>query len=594
MDRSRYKRPAIQKQRQTNTNNFGNSQAPVPKVLPARPRPIQSVMAHTVAPIQPVPPPAPQTVNRPVMPVQHAPHDRARFRRPLATQNSYQNLKPQLPPAPASALAPQTPIAQQFEPPQPTVPFDMELPGDESPWHLGGKASRQRLRVFRRFAFRGMAAALVIVITLGGVLFSQSYLKANKVFKGTAGTAAALNANVKPELLKGEGRGRVNILLMGRGGGAHNAPDLTDTLMVASVDPVNGTTTLLSVPRDLWVNVPGQGVMKLNAAWQTGVFKYLGKQINGTTDDRAIQAGFKSIDATLHEVLGLEIDYHLLVDFKAFKQAIDTVGGVNVNVPTDLVDPTMAWENNNDPILAHAGQQAMDGNKALIYARSRETSSDFARGERQRAILLALKSKVANVGTFSNPVKISGLLNAFGDNVQTDLSIKNAQRLYSILKKVDDTNIASISLADANAAYVTTGNINGQSVVLPKAGLFKYGEIQTYIRSQLKDPYIVKEKAKILVLNGTLLPGLATTKATELSSYGYNVFKTGNTPNSGWTQTTLVDVTHKKKYTKNYLEQRFNQKAASKLADSTIPTNGADFVIIIGSNEASLTNNQAN
>ena len=477
----------------------------------------------------------------------------------------------------------------------------MDLPGRDSPSAFELFQKRAKRRRIRRQASRAMAIAVVLVITGGGLLFSQSFLKLNKVFKGGTETAAALKADVKPELLKGEGRGRINILLLGRGGGSHDAPDLTDTIMIASIDPVNKTSILLSVPRDLWVNVPNQGVMKINAAFQTGVHKYLGKNVQNSTDPKAIKAGFGVVDDTLEEVLDITIDYNVLVDFQAFKQAVDTVGGVTVNVPTDLVDPTMAWENAGNATLATAGIHDFDGVHALIYARSRETTSDFARGERQRALLVALKGRVQNLGTLSNPLKLSGLLNAFGDNIQTDLSLNNAARLGGIIKSISDINVKSISLAgspdqtlpDAIPPYITTGNMNGQSIVLPKSGLFKYNDIQQFVRGQFKDPYIIKEKAKILVLNGTDMPGLATAKAEELKSYGYNVMQTGNTPNSGWTTTTLVDVTHKKKYTKNYLEQRFGQKAANSLSDTSIATNGADFVIIIGSNEANSTVNQA-
>jgi len=575
MDRSRYKRPDIQTQRQTTKIPFGNPQ-PVPKVVPPRTHAIRPLAPHVVAkpPVRQTAPTTNHIAARPNL--AHArPHtdNRLRARKPVAAPVTATMAAP----APASKL-----------------PIDMDLPGEESPWHLAGAKGRSRWSRMRLFASKGVAIALILVITLGGLLFSQSYLKLHKVFKGSAGTAEALKADVKPELLKGEGRGRVNVLLLGRGGGTHDAPDLTDTLMVASVDPVNHTTILLSVPRDLWVNVPGAGVMKLNAAWQTGAYKYLGKVSPGSNNPKATDAGFKLVDQTIGEALGIDIDYNMLVNFQAFKQAVDTVGGVTVNVGTDLVDPTMAWENNNDPVLAHAGVQNFDGSKALIYSRSRETSSDFARGERQRSVLMALKTKVATVGTLSNPAKLAGLINSFGNNVQTDLSIKNAQRLYGIVKGVGDSKVGSISLASDTDSKVTTGNINGQSVVLPKAGLFNYADIQQYVRSQLKDPYIMKEKAKIAVLNGTLVPGLATTKAEELKTYGYNVTFTGNTPSGGWTQTTLVDMTHKNKYTKNYLEKRFNQKAASSLADSTIATNGADFVIIIGSNETSTTPAQAN
>ncbi len=468
------------------------------------------------------------------------------------------------------------------------LPMDMELPGEASPSVLARLSSTQWHQV-RRWGLRSAVALVVLVITAGGLLFSQSFLKAHKVFKGGTGTAAALKANVDPGLLKGEGSGRVNILLLGRGGGNHDAPDLTDTMMLASVDPINHTTALISIPRDLWINLPDAGVMKINAAWETGEFKYLGKNTYGSTDPKAIQAGFAEADVAVEQVLGVNIDYNAIVDFKAFQQAVDTVGGVNIDVPSDLVDPTMAWENNNNPVLARAGIQVFNGPQALRYVRSRETSSDFARSQRQRSLLVALKDKVESLGTLSNPLKISGLLNAFGDNVSTDLSINNANRLFGIIRGVGDSSVSSVGLADDTNQYVTTGNINGQSVVIPKAGLFNYNGIQNYIRSQLKDPYIVREHAKILVLNGTTVAGLASTKADELKSYGYNVVGTGNTPNAGWSQTILVDLTHKDKYTRHYLEQHFNLTAANSLADKTIATNGADFVIIIGSDEATVT-----
>lgn len=483
--------------------------------------------------------------------------------------------------------APEQPTPAPRNPVRP-LSLDMSLPGEESPSRLRTFFGRTKWQTVRRWTFRGVAVCLVLGITTGGLLFSQSYSNVHKVFKGSAGTAEALKKTVNPDLLKGEGSGRINILLLGRGGGTHKAPDLTDTIMVASIDPVNHTSTLLSIPRDMWVTVPNHGVMKLNAAWQSGVYRYLGKNSNGATDPKAIAAGFELVDQTVQDILGLEINYNVLVTFQAFQQAVDTVNGVTLSVPTDLVDPTMAWENGNDPVLAHAGPQNFSGKKALMYVRSRETSSDFARAERQRAMLVALKSKVVSLGTLSNPLKISGLLTAFGDNVQTDLSIKNAQRLYTIGKEIPDTGTTSISLADPAKPYVTTGNINGQSVVLPKSGLFNYNDIRQFVRNQLKDPYLLRERAKIVVLNGSTVPGVATKMSDELKSFGYNVTGTGNTPNSGWTQTTLVDLTkNRKKYTKHFLEQRFGVTAKAKLTDTTIPTNGADFVIIIGSDEAS-------
>lgn len=463
------------------------------------------------------------------------------------------------------------------------LPIDMDLPGEASPSRLETLFARKN----RRLASRSVAVAMVLLIIFGGFL---GWMNLHKIFGGGAGTAAALRSNPNPNLLKGEGSGRVNILLLGRGGGGHDGPDLTDTMMVASIDPINHKAVLLSLPRDLWVNVPNAGVMKLNSVWETGEFQYLGEQKPGSTDPKAIQAGYKLVDQTVSNVLGLNIDYNVIVNFQAFRQAVDTVGGVTVDVPTSLVDPTMAWENGNNPVLAKHGVQHFNGSKALLYVRSRETSSDFARADRQRALMVALKAKIVKLGTLSNPAKISSLLNTLSDNVQTDLTFKNAQRLYQITKGIAGENTKSLDLDSGNNALVTTGNIDGESIVLPKAGLFHYAAIHHFVSLKLQDPFILKEHAKVLILNGTLIPDLAKRKAKELETYGYNVAQTGSTPSSDWSKTELIDLSHgNDKYTKHYLERRFHQKAATLMPDPTIQTNGADFVIIVGSDEIPTT-----
>ncbi|MDB5185470.1 MAG: LytR family transcriptional regulator [Candidatus Saccharibacteria bacterium] len=558
MDSTRFKRRETNNKRQIVDDFRRNPPRSVSRgvqaapTMGAQPRaPITAPVTPAIVPMQPAP------VHIPLVPgfVEHSPQ-------PLA-------------PAPGAAGRSKK-----------LLRIDMGLPGDASPEKSSRlKIYRSRWIAFRRWAFRSVAVILIMVIGLGGVLFSQGYFQAKKVFGGGKASAAALRENVDPTLLKGEGDGRINVLLLGRGGGDHEAPDLTDTLMLASIDPVNHKATLLSLPRDLWVQVNG-GTMKINAAWETGKYKALGHISDDMSNKQAVQAGFSQIDQTVEEVVGLPIHYNMLVDFSAFKQAVDTVGGVTVNVPSDLVDPTMAWENNWNPVLAKAGVQQMDGKEALIYARSRETSSDFARAERQRALLLALKEKVKTAGTLSNPVKISGLFSAFGDNAQSDLSLSDASRMYSIIKDIDNSNITSISLAQEGNSYVTTANINGQSVVQPKAGQFEYSAIQTYVRSQIKDPYLLNENASVLVLNGTTVAGEATTAANTLKSYGYNVIGTGNAPTNDYSETKVISLNPTKKYTKNYLEQRYGVKAQTTLPDTSIQPGVADFVIIIGSDEA--------
>jgi LCP family protein required for cell wall assembly len=458
--------------------------------------------------------------------------------------------------------------------------IDMTLPGAE-PIAYKQPQIRRRISVVRHWAFKTALVTLALLIGSGALLFGQGFLNAQKVFKGGA-QAAALQASVNPNTLKGEGSGRVNILLLGVGGLGHEAPDLTDTIMVASIDPVNKKADLLSVPRDLYVKLPGKSSSgKINAAYSTGKYAYLHKMDSSNANTAAVMAGFETADQAVESVLGIDIHYNLLVNFQSFRQAVDSVGGVTINVPERLYDPTMAWENNKNPVLAEAGAQNFDGKKALIYARSRETSSDFARSERQRALILALKQKVVTLGTLSNPMKISKLMSTFGSNVVTDLSLNDASRVYALTKNISDSKVGSIGLAEAK--LVTTGRIGNQSVVLPSAGQDNYDAIQAFVRKSLPDGYIIKEHANVVVLNGTTSEGYATEKADELKAYGYNVMGAQNAPTKTYTDTVLVNVSGKKNpYTQNYLQRRFGVKATSVLPDTSIQKGTADFILILG------------
>jgi LCP family protein required for cell wall assembly len=451
------------------------------------------------------------------------------------------------------------------------------------------KAPHRLRRVLKRTA---LVVGLLVVVVVG-FLFAKGYLQLRHVFKGGATTVAALTADVNPSQLKGEGAGRINILLLGIGGVGHDGPDLTDTMLVASIDPVNDKAALLSVPRDLWIKEPNNymgNYQKINAAYEAGKYSYLDEENSSNSNQNAIEAGFKTADQAVGGVLGITINYNAVVDFQAFQQAVNTVGGVTLNVPTELYDPTMAWQNHNSPILAEPGLQTMNSATALNYVRSRETTSDFARTQRQRAVLVALKNKALTLGTLSNPVKISGLLSAFGENVRTDMSLSDANALYGIVKKISNSNIQSIGLADPPNNYVTTADVDGLSVVEPTAGEFNYSQIQLYVRGVLKDGYITKENANIMILNGTTVPGAGATVATTLKSYGYNVGTVANAPTTNYQKTVIVDLTNgKDKYTKNYLQERFGVTALTSLPDKSIQPKGANFVIIVGQNEADNT-----
>lgn len=437
----------------------------------------------------------------------------------------------------------------------------------------------------RKYSLRGGLAALGIVVLLGGFLFAKGYFNVQKVFKG-GGSAAALNSNVDPKLLKGEGDGRVNILLLGRGGEGHDGADLTDTILIASIDPVNYKTALVSVPRDTWVTT-ATGSSKINA-----VFAYAKQRAQSRGSDKAAaeEAGIKAIEEEVKEILGVPIHYYSMVDFRAFHDAVNTVGGVDVTVTEETAVTERLWDSlNRKPYYLNVqpGVQHFDGQRALYYARSRHTSprGDFDRSERQRLLIAALSKKVTSAGTYTNPVRINQLMDNFGSHVSTDMSVDDAILLLQLGRKIGG-NFESVDLANPANPLVRPGNISGQSIVMPTAGQGDFSEIQTFIRSKLRDGYIAKENATITVLNGTLTPGLAGEKADQLRTYGYNVATVADAPTSDYEKTVIVDLTKgKKPYTKNYLEKRFGVKTTAKLPDNTIVPGNASFVIILGQNE---------
>jgi len=446
------------------------------------------------------------------------------------------------------------------------------------------KAKRGRLRSIRKWALRSTLILVGLVLLIGGALAAKGALKLHKVFKG-GGAAAALEQVVKPELLKGEGDGRVNILLLGKGGPGQTGPDLTDTIIVASVDPVNKTATLVSVPRDLWVTVSGYGTMKINAVYANAKYRSLNSAPKDT--DKAEKAGTAAIENQISQVLGIHIHYYGMIDFAGFKQAVDIVGGVDINVPEELTVSEHMWDSTtNRPYFLNvpAGIQHFDSTRALYFTRSRHTSNrgDFDRAERQRLFIQALVQKVLSAGTYTNPLKISQLIDAFGNHISLDLSTNDALRLMQIGKGIDLSKLKSIGLADPPNALVRTDNVDGQSVVRPVAGFGDYGDIQNMIRNTLKDPYLAKENATIAIFNGTNTAGLASAKADLLKSYGYNVTVVADAPTHDYTQTVLVDLSGSKPFTKNYLENRFGITAVGKLPDTTIQTQGANFVLILG------------
>jgi LCP family protein required for cell wall assembly len=308
-------------------------------------------------------------------------------------------------------------------------------------------------------------------------------------------------------------------------------------------------------------------------------------------DRKGDDAGFKALEDVIESKIGIPIHYHSMIDFAGFAKAIDTVGGVSVDVPESgtVYEPGMWLLGQHYDLNVQKGKTNFNGIKALAYTRSRYTSArgDFDRSERQRLIMVALKDKIFSAGTYSNPWKVNQLMSDFGGHIRTNLSIDEVMRLYEIGNEIPSNKIASVGLADPPNEYVTTGMIHGQSVVYPKAGLENYKKIQHFVRNRLRDGFLAKEDATVAVYNGTNIAGLAGRTGDDLKSYGYKVSTVADAPTKGIQNTIIVDLRNgEKKYTKRYLENRFSTTATTSMPPgSKINPGNADFVIILGQNE---------
>jgi LCP family protein required for cell wall assembly len=460
-------------------------------------------------------------------------------------------------------------------------PADVSQPATETPIFEYKKPKRAR----KRWGFARVARVLAVLLLLAGVglvgfLGFHGLLAVNKIIQKGGPGAPALNGIIDPTKLKGEGDGRVNILVLGIGGAGHDGPNLSDTIMVWSIDPKTKTAAGLSIPRDLYVKIPGHGYGKINAANAYG--------------------GPTLAAKTVANVIGVPIHYYAIVDFAGFKQAVDAVGGVDINVDQAIYDPQYPCDDGTKfanmlcPFKIAAGQQHMNGALALKYSRSRHSTSDFDRAARQQKVLVALRAKALQVSTLTNPVKLTALIDAIGDHFKTSLQPNEIQKLAKIAKDVDTSKVITkvLDTSGPDSLLVDgSGQIAGAgSIELPRAGNFDYSDIQDFVKNIFVDSYIVDENARIEVQNGSGFSGVAAAVVKSLKAAHYNVSDPLNAP-STYSQTVIYDYTGgKKPYTINYLERRFGVKAQRAPAPS--PSAGAngqtvaapEIRIILGSN----------
>ncbi len=261
-------------------------------------------------------------------------------------------------------------------------------------------------------------------------------------------------------------KNRIDILLLGIRGkdDIENGGYLTDTIMVFSLKTDARTASLVSIPRDLYLTIPGLYKMeKINAAYA------FGKEKNG---DGATPARLAVRKAT-----GINIDYVVTADFSAFKKLIDIVGGIDVYVPHDFSEP-LQWGNE---FFVPRGMNRMNGDVALYYARSRYSTNDFDRARRQQDILEALANRLVSGKTLASPVTISKVLDAVSDGVETDIDFVTMLGLLKYTKTVTADDITRMVIDDSEGGLLVSSHINNMYVLYPRMGIENYSEIKQRI-----------------------------------------------------------------------------------------------------------------
>ncbi|MEK7202916.1 MAG: LCP family protein [Patescibacteria group bacterium] len=410
--------------------------------------------------------------------------------------------------------------------------------------------------------------------------------------------------------LKGEDRDRINILLLGMGGKNHDGGYLTDTIMLACLEPSDKKTAFVSIPRDMAVPIENMGWRKIN-------------NVNAFAEAKQPGSGSLAISQTVSDTLNVPVDYYIRVDFIGFEKIIDELGGVNIYVDNTFDDykypilgnETAPWEERYQHLHFDQGWQKMDGALALKYARSRHSlgieGSDFARAKRQQKILKAVKDKITSFNVLFNPIKINELISQIQNNFDTNLKFWEILQLWNNFKDIKDEQIITKVLDNSPGGLLTDSiSESGAYILLPRNGDFS--EIQYLIKDVFTDvpandkTKVNMEKSAIEVRNGTWINGLANKAAMDLEKYGFTIVRVGNSSQQNFQKSVIYDLTYgakikslavlKNKTNANVslgMPQWLQDDLAKEIAKEQHPIQ-PDFILVLGAdadvNQSGLKN----
>lgn len=372
----------------------------------------------------------------------------------------------------------------------------------------------------------GLFVALgILVVVLGGVGFVV--FKGVQVLQkiGLKIDSTSLSLSTKdPELQKDSTGKYTNFLIIGIDTRPTSGGLNTDTIMEVSYNYDTNSLVMVSIPRDLSVEI-GEG-----SGWYNKV-----NSVYAYAEQAEEESGLKTLQSTVEKITGTEIQYYAMVNYDAFVSIVDSVGGIDVNVPESFTDTCYPADSSSDTgshytfcidsygwwktVSFKTGVQTMDGKTALEYARSRhgtyasgEAVLDYGRAAHQQQVLLALKNKVLSTDTLTSPKAIMNILASVSDNVKiSSFTISDIQAALNLAKNFNDNNGKSSSFVldpeVGNGQVVSNQNTYDENGVVtayligPKLGMGKYAGINEYIKLVLAKPTFYSEAATIYVYN---------------------------------------------------------------------------------------------
>jgi LCP family protein required for cell wall assembly len=320
-----------------------------------------------------------------------------------------------------------------------------------------------------------------------------------------------------------DGVERVTVLVLGIDERKQETgPFRTDTMLILTIDPASKTAGMLSIPRDLWVQIPAMDTDgKINVAHFLGdAYGYPG-------------GGPALARVTVQENLGIPIDYTLRVNFDAFETVVNAIGGVEICVPETIDDPEYpAYDNYGfDPLHIEAGCQQMNGALALKYARTRHSGTDFDRSKRQQQVLLAIRDKVVTENLLPQLVaQAPTLLDTLQAAVKTDLSLDQMIQLAKLATQIDPRNIKQATIDENMVVGYNTPTDPPQNVLVPIRDKIRalrdqfFNSVPSAPAAPIGTaPTPAAGAARIRVENGTQINGLAARTRDRLAAQGFNV-----------------------------------------------------------------------